>query len=81
MAEKAKILNHDGAQDVRLPESCRFPEDQDEVIVRREGTRVVLETASPAQWSDTFLATLGAWDEEIERPPQTPITELKNPFD
>ena len=81
MAEKAKILNHDGAQDVRLPDSCRFPEDLREVTVRRDGTTVILEPEPPAQWSDRFLATLGAWDEEIERPPQTPITELKNPFD
>lgn len=81
MAEKAKILNHDGAQDVRLPESCRFPEDQDEVIVRREGARVVLEPVAPGSHADAFWATFGAWDEEIERPPQTPITELKDPFD
>lgn len=81
MPDKAQILNHDGAQDVRLPESCRFPDDQGEVIAWRDGARVILEAARPTQWSERFLATLGSWDEEIERPPQTPVTELKNPFD
>lgn len=81
MPEKAQILHHDGAQDVRLPASCRFPDDQTEVSVRREGGRIILEPEPPAQWSERFLATFGAWQEEIERPPQTPVTELKDPFD
>jgi hypothetical protein len=39
------------------------------------------EPVPPAQWSERFLATLGARDEEIERPPQELITEGKDPFD
>ena len=79
MSEKAKIFANGGSQAVRLPKSCRFPDDQREVLVRREGNKVILEPADG--WSEEFLATLGAWDQEIERPPQTPITEVKNPFE
>lgn len=79
MAEKAKILNHDGAQDVRLPESCRFPEGQDEVTVRREGTRVILEP--PNAWPQEFLDLIGSLDEDLPRYPQQPVTQLKDPFE
>jgi antitoxin VapB len=79
MTERAKIFQNGGSQAVRLPKSCRFPDDQSEVIVRREGNRVILEPAN--EWSKELIAALGAWDEEIERPPQRPITESRNPFD
>ena len=75
---RAKIFTNGGSQAVRLPKSVRFPEDQKEVVVRREGRRVILE--APDEWNEEFLATLGAWREEIERPPQRPITKARDPF-
>jgi len=33
------------------------------------------------EWSPEFLATLGAWNEPIERPPSRPISQLRDPFD
>jgi virulence-associated protein VagC len=85
MAEKAQIVDEGGRQTVRLPESVRFPDGQREVTVRREGRRIVLEPIEPArsssEWSPEFLATFGSVKEEIERLPQTPITELKDPFE
>lgn len=83
MAEKAQIIDEGGTQTVRLPDSVRFPDDQREVIVRREGERVVLEPVRPDsdEWPAEFLATFGSVDEEIPRFPQTPITELKDPFE
>ncbi|HYR29791.1 MAG TPA: hypothetical protein VEU30_15080 [Thermoanaerobaculia bacterium] len=81
MTEKAKVVTSGASQIIELPNSCRFPDDQREVIVRREGNRVILEPPPSAGWTERFLATLGAWDGEIERPPQTPITHSKNPFD
>ncbi len=84
MAERAKILHNGDDQAVQLPPSCRFPDGQTEVLVRREGDRVILERepepAADDEWPPEFLATLGAWDEEIERPPQGLITDLKDPF-
>ena len=78
MTDRAKLFQNGGSQAVRLPKHCRF-EGLTEVAVRREGKRVILEPVD--EWSKTFLDCLGAWDEEIERPKQTPLSELKDPFD
>lgn len=79
MSERAKIFTNGGSQAVRLPKSVRFPESQREVIVRRSGKRVILEPAD--EWSEEFLAALGSWDEEVERPRQQPISRKRDPFD
>lgn len=51
---------------MQLPRDFRFPEGQSEVLVRREGNRVILEPID--EWPEDFRACLGAWTEEIERP-------------
>ena len=79
MAGRAKIFSNGGSQAVRLPKSCRFPDDQDEVLVRRVGRRVILEPAD--EWPREFLELLGAWKEEIERPASRGISKLKDPFE
>lgn len=71
---RAKLFRNGGSQAVRLPLSCRFPEGQREVIVRREGSRVVLEPLD--LWPDELRAALGAWPEEIARPKQAPLARL-----
>jgi virulence-associated protein VagC len=63
---------------VRLPRECRFPEGQREVVVRREGDRVILEPVD--EWPDDFRACLGAWSEEIPRPRQRSVLKLRDPF-
>ncbi|HYK01202.1 MAG TPA: type II toxin-antitoxin system VapB family antitoxin [Thermoanaerobaculia bacterium] len=78
MAERAKIFTNGGSQAVRLPKSCRFPDDQQEVLVRRVGKRVILEPAD--EWSSDFVGALGAWEEEIERPRSSAIARKKDPF-
>jgi antitoxin VapB len=79
MTKRAKIFTNGGSQAVRLPKSVRFPDSVHEVIARRSGRRVILEPAD--EWSQEFLASLGAWDGEIERPPQQPVSKKRNPFD
>jgi antitoxin VapB len=79
MTAKAKIFSNGGSQAVRLPKSCRFPDEQREVVVHREGRRVILEPAD--EWTPEFLAALGAWDDEIELPPQTSISKSKDVFE
>jgi antitoxin VapB len=74
---RAKLFQNGGSQAVRLPKACRFPA-QREVLVRREGRRVILEPAD--EWSDEFRACLGAWPEEIPRPEQRQVRDLRNPF-
>lgn len=78
MTQRAKIFTNGGSQAVRLPKSVRFPSSQREVIARRSGKRVILEPAD--DWSPEFLASLGSWRDEIERPPQRAIAKKKDPF-
>ena len=75
---RAKIFYNGGSQAVRLPKSCRFPEGENEVSVKRVGKKVILEPAD--EWSAEFRAVLGAWGEEIERPKSRNIAKKRDPF-
>jgi antitoxin VapB len=79
MSARAKLFRNGGSQAVRLPSSCRFPEDQGEVVARREGRRVILEPVD--EWPEAFARCLGAWSEEIERPRSPRLSALKDPFE
>jgi antitoxin VapB len=79
MSQRAKIFTNGGSQAIRLPKSCRFPDDQREVLVRRVGRKVILEPAD--EWTSEFVDALGTWTEEIERPATRPISKRKDPFD
>ncbi|MBM3220365.1 MAG: hypothetical protein FJZ38_17110 [Candidatus Rokubacteria bacterium] len=74
---RAKIFQNGGSQAIRLPKECRFA-PQREVLVRREGRRVIIEAAD--EWSDEFRACLGAWRGKILRPKQTRLRDLRDPF-
>ena len=74
---RAKLFRNGGSQAVRLPKECRFTA-QREVLVRREGRRVILEAVD--EWSDKFRACLGAWSGEIPRPKQRQVRDLRDPF-
>ncbi len=76
--KRAKLFQNGGSQAVRLPKECRFVA-QEEVLVHREGRRVILEPAD--EWSAEFKATLGSTAEGIPRPKQEKVTDLRNPFD
>ena len=58
MADRAKLFRTGGSQAVRLPRKYRF-QGQSEVLIRREGKRVVLEEAN-RMWSRRFLALAGS---------------------
>jgi len=83
MPERARIVTNGGSQTIELPETCRFPEGEREVLVRREGKKLILEPVIEPHngWTAELLSTFGAWDDEIELPPQRPITETKDPFE
>ena len=74
---RAKLFQNGGSQAVRLPKECRFS-SPGEVLVRREGRRVILEAAD--EWSDEFRACLGAWRGKIPRPKQQSVRDLPDPF-
>lgn len=77
---RAKLFQNGGSQAVRLPRECRFPVGAREVLVRRDGERVVLEAVD--EWPERFLRALGALrDEELPRPKQAPLSKLKDPFE
>jgi antitoxin VapB len=78
-AVRAKLFQNGGSQAVRLPRECRFPEGQHEVLVVREGERVILQPID--EWTDGFRACLGAWHEDIERPRQVSILEIRDPLE
>jgi len=71
---RAKVFHNGGSQAVRLPKVCRFPAGQREVLVRREGSRVVLEACD--EWPAGFRDCLGAWTEPIPRPRQPRLADL-----
>ena len=73
---RAKVFRNGGSQAVRLPKDCRFPDDDGEVVVRREGRRVIIEPVD--EWPSSFVRVLGAWREEIERPAQASIQALED---
>ncbi|MEO8183364.1 MAG: hypothetical protein ABI895_31405 [Deltaproteobacteria bacterium] len=76
---RAKLFQNGGSQAVRLPQSFRFPDGATEVVVRREGSRIILEPVD--EWSDEFLSVLGAWDEgEIPRP-EGDLLPPRDPFE
>lgn len=78
MTTRAKLFKNGGSQAVRLPKDCRFPDGQREVVVRREGRRIVLEPVDA--WPEDFLTCIGAWTGEIPRPKQDPGRSARDPF-
>ncbi len=58
MATRAKLFKSGGSQAVRLPKAFRF-QGQTEVLVYRQGGKVVLE-GRRAEWSPAFLALAGS---------------------
>ncbi len=58
MADRAKLFKTGGSQAVRLPRAYRF-QGQTEVLIKREGRRVVLE-APRAAFSRRFLDLAGS---------------------
>jgi antitoxin VapB len=58
MATRAKLFKSGGSQAVRLPAAFRF-QGQTEVLVYRQGGKVVLE-GRRAEWSPEFLALAGS---------------------
>jgi antitoxin VapB len=55
--DRAKVFRHGGSQAVRLPKKYRF--EDDEVSIRRDGKRVVLEPIARG-WTNRFLALAGS---------------------
>lgn len=72
MADRAKLFKTGGSQAVRLPRRYRF-QGQTEVLIRREGRRVVLE-GGRRTFSRRFLALAGS-TKDFPYPPEPPAVE------
>lgn len=78
MEQRAKLFKTGGSQAVRLPRGYRF-EEQDEVLISREGERVVL-TPLRRTWSREFLDLAGSAPDfpyPEEPPPAEPGPDLE----
>ena len=78
MADRAKIFQTGGSQAVRLPKAYRFA-GTDEVSVRRQGKRVILEPL-PRGWSRRFRALAGS-AADFPYPDEAPPAEPGPDFD
>jgi antitoxin VapB len=72
MADRAKLFKTGGSQAVRLPRRYRF-EGQREVLIRRQGKAVVLESV-PQSWSRRFIELAGA-ARDFPYPAEPPAAE------
>lgn len=72
MADRAKLFKTGGSQAVRLPRKYRF-DGQREVLIRRQGRAVVLESV-PRTWSREFQALAGSAP-LFPYPPEPPAAE------
>ena len=78
MADRAKIFRTGGSQAIRLPKAYRFM-GTDEVSVRRQGKRVILEPL-PKAWSNRFRALAGS-AADFPYPDEPPPAEPGPDFD
>ena len=77
MTGRAKLFKSGGSQAVRLPREFRF-EGQEEVLIHREGERVILEPLR-RKWSREFLDLAGSAPDfpyPDEPPPAEPGPDL-----
>jgi antitoxin VapB len=68
---RAKVFKSGNSQAVRIPKELRFPAGVREVVIRREGDRIVLEPVEPTQWPEEFWDAFGEMPEGFERPRQS----------
>lgn len=78
MSHRAKLFKNGGSQAVRLPKSCRFPDDAHEVLVRKEGRNVILTPVDA--WPAELVRCIGAWSGDIPRPKQGAGDGGRDPF-
>ena len=77
MTRRAKLFQSGGSQAVRLPREYRF-EGQEEVVISREGEKVILEPTR-RRWSEEFLRLAGSAPDfpyPEEPPPAEPGPDL-----
>lgn len=67
---RAKLFRNGRSQAVRLPKEFRF--EGDEVSVRREGRKIVLEPLRRRAWPPRYWDSWKAVPDDFETPPPLP---------
>ena len=68
----AKVFQSGNSQAVRLPKDFRFPVGVEEVSIRRQGDRLILEPLVREEWPEDFWQAFGGMSPDFERPRQVP---------
>lgn len=66
----AKVFRSGNSQAVRLPKEFRFPTGTEEVAIRRQGERLILEPVKHEEWPEEFWEAFGGMSPDFERPRQ-----------
>jgi antitoxin VapB len=66
----AKVFQSGNSQAVRLPKEFRFPAGVEEVAIRRQGDRIILEPVDREEWPEEFWQAFGGMSPDFERPRQ-----------
>jgi antitoxin VapB len=66
----AKVFQSGNSQAVRLPKEFRFPMGVEEVTIRRQGDRIILEPLEREEWPEDFWKAFGGLSSDFERPRQ-----------
>lgn len=66
----AKVFRSGNSQAVRLPKEFRFPPGVEEVAVRRQGDRLILEPVRREDWPEGFWKAFEGMSSDFERPRQ-----------
>ena len=66
----AKVFQSGNSQAVRLPKDFRFPAGIEEVSIRRQGERLILEPIQHQDWPEDFWKAFGGMSDDFERPGQ-----------
>ena len=66
----AKVFQSGNSQAVRLPREFRFPVGVEEVAIRRQGDRIILEPLGREEWPEDFWKAFGELSPDFERPRQ-----------
>lgn len=66
----AKIIRHEDGHTVQLPRELRLPAETQEMRVRWEGSRIILEPMHNEDWPEEFWQAFGGMPEDLDRPGQ-----------
>ncbi len=74
---RAKLFRNGRSQAIRLPKELRFDEEEKEVLVRRDGSRLIVESLD--EWPDDFRELFGSVP-DLQLPKRKPLAGSRDRF-